>query len=39
MASSTELSHRLKNHVVQTRAVIGVSDVHARAFTDSLKVF
>jgi hypothetical protein len=27
----------LENHVVKTRAVIGVTDVHSRAFTDRVE--
>ena len=29
----------LKNHVVETGAVIGVADVHSRAFSDGVKAF
>jgi hypothetical protein len=29
--------HDLIHHVVQTRAVVGVADIHARAFPDSLQ--
>ena len=27
----------LENHVVQTGAIVGVTDVHARSFSDGLK--
>jgi hypothetical protein len=29
--------HDLENHVVQTGAVIGITDVHARPFPNGLK--
>ena len=28
-----------ENHVVQTRSVIRIADIHARSFTDSVQTF